>query len=177
MKPVIIGKKRYWKFTDDTMMPTMRALAYMNMMEMLDHRIIQKDIEFFCDSIDNQMKQFVNSQQDGKTLKGVSNLTAINGLVQALRKKNELGLSTDMIYNLASVVYMDENENPYEYDPELQEDKIKHWKEHGQYFFYELPVKELLPASITSQESYQSYIQLLREEEKKLTDFLHQLLS
>lgn len=177
MKSVIIGKKRYWKFTDDTMMPTMRALAYMNTLEMFDHRINQKDIEFFCDSIDNQMKQFVNSQQDGKTLKGVSNLTAINGLVQALRKKNELGLSTDMIYNLASVVYLDENENPYEYDPELQEEKIKHWKEHGQYFFYELPVKELLPASITSHESYQSYIQLLREEEKKLTDFLHQLLS
>ena len=28
MKPVVIAKKRYWKFTDDTMMPTMRALAY-----------------------------------------------------------------------------------------------------------------------------------------------------
>ena len=177
MKPVVIAKKRYWKFTDDTMMPTMRALAYMNTLEMFDHRINQKDIEFFCEAIDGQMKQFVNAQQDGKTLKGISNLQSINGLVQALRKKNEIGLSTDMIYHLASVVYLDENESPYEYDPELQDGKIKHWKEHGQYFFYELPVKELLPASITSQEYYQSYILLLMEEEKKLTDFLRQIQS
>ena len=56
MKPVVIAKKRYWKFTDDTMMPTMRALAYMNTLEMFDHRINQEDIEFFCDSIDGQMK-------------------------------------------------------------------------------------------------------------------------
>lgn len=177
MKPVVIAKKRYWKFTDDTMMPTMRALAYMNTLEMFDHRINQKDITFFCDSIDTQMKQFVNAQQDGKTLKGISNLQSINGLVQALRKKNEIGLSTDMIYHLASVVYMDENESPHEYDPELQDGKIKHWKEHGQYFFCELPVKELLPASITSQEYYQNYILLLLEEEKKLTDFLRQIQS
>ena len=136
-----------------------------------------KMLEKQYDIIQEQMKQFVNSQQDGKTLKGITNLQSINGLVQALRKKNEIGLSTDMIYHLASVVYVDENESPYEYDPELQDEKIKHWKEHGQYFFYELPVKELLPASITSQEYYQNYILLLLEEGKKLTDFLRQIQS
>jgi hypothetical protein len=173
----ICGRK-FWKFADDTQMPTFRACAYMNMSEMFDNRICHKDITFFCEQIENQLNRFLDAQKDGNTLKGlVTTINTINSYIVALKRKNELAFSTDMIYNLASVVFMSEEENPYEYNPDLQGEKIEFWKSKADFFFCEKPVKELLPAYITSHTHYQTFIQELLKEEKKITDFLTQITS
>ena len=172
-----IGGKWFWKFADDTMMPTMRAGAYMRAIEQFDTRICHEDIDFFCDNVEQNLTLFINSQKDGQTLKAVKNLDNIEKLVQVMRAKNKLGLNIDTIYHLATVLFLQENENPHEYDPELQKDKLKHFKEHGQYFFYNSHVKDFLPKSLTSLDYYQNYIQMLMEEEQKITAFRTRLQS
>ena len=170
---IVICGRTFYRFTDDTMMPTMRALAYMNALEMIDNRINPKDIDFFCDRIDYEQKKFLQKQKDGKTLLGLAEMQEnINTLTVTLREKNKLAFTSDMIYNLASVLFMDDSEVPMEYNSEEQGEKIKFFKEQGQYFFYKSSVRMLLPPSLTSQDGYQTYIQQLLEKEKRLTNFL-----
>ena len=177
LTPVDICGKKFYKFVDDTQMPVFRASAYINALEMLDHRTCNKDVDFFCAEIDKLLARFVEMQKDGKTIAGVVMLDKIHGLTSALKVKNSLAFTTDMIYTLASVIFISENENPYEYDSSLQVDKINYFKEHGQFFFYELPVSELLPQYSTSPDFYKNYIPLLMAEEKKITDFLIRITS
>lgn len=177
-EPINIGDKTFFHFTDDTLLPVFRAMAYINYRQMMDNRISNKDVEFFCDMIEKQLKSFTKAIKDGQTISGIIETTGkINSICGALREKNKWALNTDIVYQLASIIFIEEDENPHEYIEKNQEAKIKHFKEHGQYFFYYLPVKKLLPPSITSHELYDIFIQELIAEEKKLTDFLTQIQS
>lgn len=178
LEPVTIGNKTFYRFTDDTLMPVFRAAAYINYRQMLDNRINQKDVYKFIEMIEGQVKAFTKANKDNTSLSGIiETFTKINQICGAMRAKNDLALDTDIVYTLASIIFVSENENPNEYDEKLQIDKIKHFREQGQYFFYLMPVKKLLPPLITSQEAYNIFIQELKIQEKKLTDFITRLES
>jgi hypothetical protein len=159
-------------------MPVFRAAAYINYRQMMDNRINQKDVYKFIEMIEGQIKSFLKSNKDNTSLAGmVETFTKINNICGAMRAKNDLALDTDIVYTLASIIFVGENENPNDYDEKLQVDKIKHFKEQGQYFFYLQPVKMLLPPLITSHELYDIFTQELINQEKKLTDFITRLES
>lgn len=178
LEPITIGNKTFYRFTDDTLMPVFRAAAYINYRQMMDNRINQKDVYKFIEMIEGQVKAFTKANKDNTSLSGIiETFTKINQICGAMRAKNDLALDTDIVYTLASIIFVSENENPNEYDEKLQIDKIKHFREQGQYFFYLMPVKKLLPPLITSQEAYNIFIQELEIQEKKLTDFITRLES
>jgi hypothetical protein len=54
----------------------------------------------------------------------------------------------DLMYKLASVLYIDKKENPYNYDTEYNDKKIKSWQKDKQIdsFFLQMPLSDYLPS-------------------------------
>lgn len=67
--------------------------------------------------------------------------------------------TADLIYKFASVVYFDETESPYKYDPEYGKVKIERWKKDMKVdvFFSLKHIKELLPSPKLSEQDLTTY--------------------
>ena len=82
----------------------------------------------------------------------------------ALERINHIS-NADLLYELASVLYIDENENPYEYNYEYAEKKIALWRKDGlESFFSRTPLRDYIPSFGTSGMNFQTYTEAQRKE-------------
>lgn len=81
------------------------------------------------------------------------------------------------IYKLASIVYFDENENPYRYDFKYNLDKIKKWRESGADFFFLEPIKILMPFLDMSNQDLDNFLRVMKKINKVHLDSLSRELS
>lgn len=73
----------------------------------------------------------------------------INTLNEMLKERTNLIPDTEMLYKFASIVFFDENEQPYNYEYEYNQKKIAHWKKYPEAlgFFLQQPIMTLIPFS------------------------------
>ena len=71
----------------------------------------------------------------------------------------------ELIYQFAAVVYFDENESPYRYDPEYGKEKIAKWKKDLSIedFFFKIPIKELIPFPKLSKQDLAIYSKIVEK--------------
>jgi len=106
-------------------------------------------------------------------------ITSIVKLYNNLEERLAFAIPTeDIIWNFAAVVYFDENENPYKYDPEYGKQKIARWKKDKKAvdFFFIQPIKELIPSPELSGEGLDTYLKMAnkisQEQLKQVLDIL-----
>lgn len=90
-------------------------------------------------------------------------LTEVASLNNNLKERQAFAIPTeDIIYQFASIVYFDENESPYRYDPEYGKEKIARWKKDMKIseFFFHQPIKELIPSPILSGKDSEVYLRV-----------------
>lgn len=86
----------------------------------------------------------------------ISNIKKLNDqLMERLFKIVDI----DIIYKLASVVFFDKNESPFEYDWEYAKKKIDHWKKYASArdFFLQEPLIRLIPFLKSAEENIEVY--------------------
>ena len=127
---------RYYKYVDPNNMPAGRMLAA---------------LKFYIPLQTNCDKVYLTALKDGLkevlTDKEKISLDKAFKLIAHFEERLEWELTPEAVLQYASVVYMDENENPETYDDAYNEKKIERWKKHGeQYaFFLTEPITTLIP--------------------------------
>lgn len=143
---------KYFKFVNDQNIPYERAMGAIDIYTELEEMADAKYTETAFKTIVEYLK------------KG-DNINA--GLVChfALERRKNI-CNADLMYKLASVLYFDAQENPYRYDREYADKKIKVWRKDKdiEAFFLKTPLAHLLPSFDGLAMSIQTYTEAKRKE-------------
>ncbi len=105
-------------------------------------------------------------------------ITAIANLNKQLMDRLSYISDPEAIYNLASVIFFDDNEDPTQYDQEYNKKKIALWKKHGMAdFFLLVPWNKLIPGLDFSEVDLSSFIQANQAVRKLTTLHLEDILQ
>lgn len=160
-----IGEVNYYKYDDIFSMGSVRAMSawqvYDEMSMRLDYDSMKKYLGAF--------RFMINS---GK-VDMYEMIRLHNNLEERINWAYAL---PDMMYKLASVVYIDENENPLRYDSGYNTNKINAFKSIGNEhdFFFTKPLKSLLPQYDISKSDLKNY---WKEKEKILKEQNEHLMN
>ncbi len=139
----------YYKFVNEFNIPYSRAMAAMD---------IYRELEEKTDS-----KYHKLSYQTIIEMANQGNLVGIGIIASNALERMDNISNVDIMYKLASVLYFDADENPYTYDPEYADKKIKLWrKENIEDFFLRTPLNDLLPCFDGSQMNISTYTRAQR---------------
>lgn len=142
---------RNWKFLDEKNIPAGRAMHALDIYGKLEEKADKSYHKLAYQSIIDQANK-------GNLVK------AANIAQNALDRVNHI-TNADLLYELASVLYFDEHENPYEYSYEYAEKKIALWRKDGlESFFSRTPLKDYLPSFGTLSTNFQIYTDNQRKE-------------
>lgn len=132
-----IGGKRYFMFESQEQAPTGRQLAALAIYNEMEMRVSRQYLIDHCRAVELILSN-----------KTKINLTAIGQLNVNLKERTELMPLPEFVWKLASVVFIGEDENPYDYNFEFNENKIKFWKGAGMNldFFLQTPLMVLVPS-------------------------------
>lgn len=160
-----IGETNYYKYDDIFSMGSVRAMSawqvYDEMSMRLDYETMKKYLDAF--------RLMINS--------GKVDMYEMVRLHNNLEERiNWAYALPDMMYKLASVVYIDENENPLRYDSGYNTNKINAFKSIGNEhdFFFTKPLRSLLPQYDISKSDLKNY---WKEKQKILDEQTERLIS
>lgn len=100
----------------------------------------------------------------------------IHALNAQLKERVDFVASADVIWKLTSVVFFDETENPYDYDPLYCIEKIKLWQKEQDVsaFFFNTPINKLIPCADLSESDLRTYIQVAQKVTKEHLNQIYQ---
>jgi hypothetical protein len=144
---------KYYQFDDVYNMPTGRGMAALTIYAEFDMRCTKEYLLTHISAVDKILNPDKN--------KGID-LVALSIIHNNLKERLQLMPFPDYIYKLASILFFDETESPFNYNWEYNQKKIKVWQTSGGTldFFCTVPLKNLMPFSIPSGGSVQTYFQL-----------------
>lgn len=160
------GGQNFYHYPDELMMPAMRALSATDMYEELSCRIEKSYLKVYFQSV-------IDLVNKGKIME----LATITKL--AMDRLDHI-THIDMVYKLASILYVSEDEDPNRFSLSYSEKKIKLWKEFGgdtESFFLSKPIGELVPFSALSKSSIQAYSVAQMEEISRSLEYHINILS
>jgi hypothetical protein len=158
------GGVKYFEFVDKNNLPYQRGLDALTFFQELQNGITK---EYLLDHV--------------KIMSGLLSQTKIDiGKVAVhnnrLSERLNYLVSKDIIYKIASIAFIDENENPLSYDTKYNESKIQNWKDNGaDAFFLSQPMRRLIPFLKEYGETSVTYLMVV-EEIEKLQQAAHSLL-
>jgi len=146
-----IGGVEYFQFDDAFNLPYLRGLTTITYFREMQMNCDRELLLAHCDAKENISKKLLEAFniQAGKM-----NLTKIFDLQKEsialdmqLKERVTMITDPDLIYKLASIVFFDKNESPYNYEHSYNLKKIEFWKKHKTMhdFFLSLPVQKLVP--------------------------------
>lgn len=158
----------YFQFDDSFQIPTGRAWAALTYFH---------ELEMKCDKgyLDKHTKAMEILLSDPKKI----NINAIAIINKNLKERLNLAPFPDHIYKLASVIYFDESESPFNYDFKYNQQKIDKWKKEGSIldFFLTVPLQELIPSLTLPARNLETYFQVSAEIDKMHHSDLSEILS
>lgn len=157
------GGIRYYKFTDEFNIPAERAFSAMDIYNELDCKVTYEFLKLHCEAIDLALN-------NGK-------LTDVVSLNEMLKRRINHITEVEIMYKLASVLYFDENENPYKWDYNYALKKIEHWKKHQKdvdSFFLQMPIREYIPSFKSSEMNLKIYSQIQKKEMMGILEYISQ---
>lgn len=164
-----IGGVAYYHFTNQEEAPAGRQFAALAVYQEMDMRMDKEYIEMHVKVVEKLLS-------DPKKI----NIGLIAQLNYNMKDRLGLMMTPDYVYKLASVVFFDKTESPYNYDFKYNRAKIEKWKKEGATldFFLQTPLRGLVP-SLTAQEDVSSVFSRIAEQvmdlhKKTLTDILEE---
>lgn len=150
----------YYQFEDQMKLPAGRGLCALTIYEEFNMRATREYLELHCRAVEKILS-------DPKKI----NIQAIAIINKNLQERLNMAMFPDHIYKLASVVFFDKSESPYNYDYAYNQKKIEKWKASGGMldFFLKTPLADLIPSLKLPKESADHYFQVADQ-----VDSLHQ---
>lgn len=145
------GGTMYYMFEDIFSMPCQRALEANTFYEEMKSRLSK---EYLTDYLEAMTAVLSDP-------KGI-NVSKIVLLTNTLKERTEFIIDSDIVFKLASVMYFDKNENPYQYDMKYNHKKMLDWKQNEDVadFFLRTPIKDFLPFTDISKEDLDNYLKI-----------------
>ena len=142
---------QYWEFADSNMAPCARMFAAMDFYSEFNMRCSREYLIAHTQAVEEQLNG----------AKGVIDFMKVAQLHLQLKERLEWIFEPDTAYKYASVIFWDENEDPYSYDFKYGREKIERWKKkEPSSFFLSMPVKRLFPLSDISNNDLQDYLKV-----------------
>jgi hypothetical protein len=128
--------RTYYMFDDIFQMPSIRGLQALDYYEEFQMRCTKEYLTRFTEACEKILSN--NKKID---------LTGLAILIKHLQERLTLIPVSEHVYKLASVVFFDDSENPYNFDREYNKKKIDLWKKDPNVltFFLQTPLKDLIP--------------------------------
>lgn len=158
----------YWTLKDRMNTFAQRALEALAVYERWNMRCTDEFIRAYANAITNT----INS--------GKIELTAIVDLNNKLIERLSFSIPTeDIIWQFASVVFFDDKESPYRYDPDYAKEKIAFWMKHAKAhdFFLRRGIREFLPLPEISEDDLKTYLEVINKVSKKQLEQISYRLS
>lgn len=149
-KVFAIDGTNYYQFKDISKIKCLRAFVVSDHYSELNMRCTREYLTAHCKAID---KLLSNSK--------AINISQVAQLNQQLKERLEMIYEVDIIYKIASVVFFDKSENPYEYDDMYAREKIERFKSYARThdgFFFETLFKGLLSTKDLSDKDLETYM-------------------
>jgi hypothetical protein len=159
------GGEHYYYIKDVGDSPCDRAMTMLDMIDRWENRCSPEYLKAFVLSL----KEYTTKQLD---------LSEVYKLINELDERINFAIpSQDIVWMLMSVMFFDENESPFKYDPEYSSEKIKTWKSNKDVpdFFLIQPLKELLTLPDLSPIVLNGYLKAMNLMSKKHIDHLLEL--
>jgi len=154
------GGKKYYQFTDKNNMPALRGLEAMTFYHEMQNGVTNKYLK-------SHMARMNEVLSNNKSV----NLGEVYKLHYWLEERLKYAISKDIIYNVASVAFVEEGENPATYDHVFNKKKIQNWKENGANGFFLLqPLRTLIPFLQTYGEASLMYLEVVDKIEAAISD-------
>jgi hypothetical protein len=156
--------KDFYKFDDSMNIPCGRSFKALSYYEELNMRCTREYLQGVMTASNNIYKEIEQILQSREV-----NIITIFNKIQELKNFTKhtlerLDYITDYeaLLKLASVVYFDSSENPYDYDFKYGNEKIRLWKtEKPADFFLSQPIRSLMPQINLSAEDLDTYLKTL----------------
>jgi hypothetical protein len=160
-----INAVRYFKAEDPFNNPYKRALMAVSYYDEFNRRVSR---EYLGSHLEGQAVIMKNLRDSFKVSSSKIDLNKIFDYISQIEKTNrylkermEFIIDDDLLYKLASVIFFDESESPYDYDMDYNRKKIESWKKKVQFeeFISQMPIIELVPYLQGSEIDFQIYLQ------------------
>lgn len=163
-----LGGIQYYEFSDTNMAPSSRMFSALDFYNEFNMRCTR---EFLVATM-----KAIRTNLNGKN--GMVDFVEVAKLVLQVEERLEFIHEPETAYKYASVVFIDETEDPYNYDFKYNQDKIARWKkETPESFFLSMPVKKLFPLLNLSKEDLATYLKTQGKISQKHLENLSTILS
>lgn len=145
----------YYQFKDISKIKCFRAFIVSDFYSELSMKCSREYLVAHTEAVE---KLLSNSKQ--------INITQVAQLNLQLKERLEMIYEPDIIYKIASVVFFDKTENPYEYDDMYGKEKIERFKRHAvkeSGFFFETLFKGLLNTKDLSDQDLETYMNVAQK--------------
>jgi len=141
-------------FDDIFSIPSIRGLQALDYYEEFNMRCTKDYLTKWTESAEKILS-------DNKKIKLIDLAT----LVKHLQERLKMIPVSDHIYKIASVIFFDQDENPYNFDREYNRKKIELWKKDPEVlsFFLQTPLRDLIPYLDSAGASLQTYSGIVKE--------------
>jgi len=159
----------YYQFKDISKIKCFRAFIVSDFYSELSMKCSREYLVAHTDAVE---KLLSNSKQ--------INITQVAQLNLQLKERLEMIYEPDIIYKIASVVFFDKTENPYEYDDMYGKEKVERFKRHAQKndgFFFETLFKGLLNTKDLKDQDLETYMNVAQKITQSHWDNIFTILS
>lgn len=154
------GGKRYFKFVDKNNMPALRGLEAMTFYQEMQNGVTNSYLKHHMTRMDEILS-------NPKSI----NIGEIIKLQYWLGERLKFTISKDIIYNIASVAFIEEGENPSTYDHAFNKKKIDNWKINAaDGFFLQQSLRDLIPFLQLSGAASPMYLETVEKLERMISD-------
>jgi hypothetical protein len=159
------GGVAYYRFSNEQRIPAFRAMAARDVFQELEFKTSREMATAYIDAAVEQLN--------------AGELAKAGALLTMFRERMDYITNIDLLYKLASVLYLDNSENPEDYDAVYNYEKIQRWKREKdvEAFFLQTPIIEYLPFSDLQQIGLKRFTELQRSEDARQSQTLLRTLS
>lgn len=159
------GPYSYFRMVNEQRIPAMRAFAAKDVFQELEFKVDKRMLSAYFEAV--------------KDAANAGKLGHIYLITEEIQERSEYITHIDLLYKVASVLYFDQTENPYTYDPVYGYEKINRWKSDRSIndFFLETPINEYLPFSDLSKIDLAYYTRAQVQKDVKLAKAILKTLS
>jgi len=163
-----LNGKTYFHFDDAFKLPTGRGLCALTIYEEFNMRCTREYLQAHV-----RATELILS--DPKKI----NIQTIAIINKNLGERLNMAMFPDHVYKLASVIFFDESESPYNYDYAYNLKKIEEWKQSGGTldFFLKTPLKDLIPSLMLPDGNADQYFQVATAVDNLHQQDLQEVLS
>lgn len=161
------GGKKYYQFQDIMNLCHARAFRAMEVYEEVQMRTTREMLQLHTIGVN----EILTSEK--------IDIFKLKEMNERLKERLDFVISGDTIWKLASVVFFDETENPYDYDYKYGIQKIQSWQKEQDVsaFFFNTPIQKLIPSLTLSEEDLRTYIQVAEKVTKEQLSQIYQYTS